>query len=232
LWDSGALRILREVKVIISWGFYGNTMTFPLLSQTPTLKHLRGNVHDDLQHLQFISRTLVTLSLSLARGDSCEALVLDLPSLLHFRIDLESGVELPRFFERVLVPLFGRVGCQLRSLYLESRNRRHLIPAKIWEHCSHLEVFHPGMILEIAAPMSHPVHTLSVRREHMLQTLTLQWHNLSRLILDGQWFGIDDSKQLTEFFTLWTRDLHGRGVGFEDRDGISLASVMSMRGLV
>jgi hypothetical protein len=231
LWNSGALRILKEVKVIIAWGFYGDTITIPLLSQTPNLKHLRGNVHDDLQHLQFISRTLVTLSLKLGRMDSYQALLLDLPSLLHLRVDLEGSLEPSIFFGRVLVPLFGKVGRQVRSLYLQSRDRHHKMPAEVWEHCSHLEIFHPGTTLEASAPMSHPIHTLSVRPEHMFQTLTLQWYNLSRLILCAQWSGIHDAKRLSEFFTLWTREMQGRGVVFEDCDDITLAAIMRARGL-
>ena len=232
LWNSGALRILKEAKAIISWGFYGDAITFPLFSQTPNLRHLRGDVYDDLQPLQFISRTLVTLSLRLNRMDICDTLVLDLPSLLYLRVYLDGGVEPSIFFGSVFVALFGKVGKQLRSLYLESRYRHHQMPAEIWEQCPHLEVFHPGTTLEASAPTSHPLHTLSVRQEYMLRTLALPWCNLRTLILDGEWSRIHDAKILRELFTLWTREMQGRGMIFEDRDGITLASAMQMRGLI
>ena len=220
IWNSGALRSLSRLKTVISWGFSGDGIDYPLFCQSPNLAHVRAKIYDDILYRVFVSKTLSTLSIELGMNASSRSTIWDLPSLKHLRITHSGRSTASGFLADQLLPLLRRVGSQLHSLYITTRHQ-YDVPVDIWELCPLLEKFHPGMRLLAPPYSSHPIHTISVSTEHFMDSfmLSLQWPNLQRIIFDGRWMEVLDS---IEAILLQQRSSSRRAWKLEDRDGVLL----------
>jgi len=228
VWNSGALRSLSKVKVVITQLIGGDGIDYPLFHQTPSIQHLCGTVYDDLLHLQFVSRTLVSLSLRVDQEEACKRFLFDLPSLRHLHIRYSVDVRSSVFFAEVLMPLMQTSGAQLRSLFVDGFDIQCTFPFEIWRLCPLLVRLEPSAIVTTPPPESHPIRILVVQPYHLLDTLKWLWPNLACIFLDGIWSDLT-TEHFNELYENWTREIKDGGVMLEDMNGLTVEEAMEAK---
>lgn len=216
LWNSGALRSLKQVQVVITESFSGDGIDYPMFYQSPNVAHIYGRVYDDANQV-FVSQNLVTLSFETTSTRYHSSLVWNLPSLRHLRIGHSSIVLPAELTDNILLPLLRLVGGHLLSLWIDTWDNSYEMPPEVWCLCPVVERFHSEMQLVVLPPPSYPLRTLIISMQDFAPSYSfyLKLPHLQRVVVEARWLYVNESlKQEIQHNDAWRH-----GVVLEDLDG-------------